>query len=175
MGRNRKIQLTAGAIVALGFIALPFLIEGYWIRVITSIFMYAIITAALNIIAGYAGYAAFGNIVFFGIGRSYSIRVSPADRSGASPANGVWISRAPAANRSSLSSATPRTSRWASKSASWLRWRKWRTNSPSGKRSPIRGRSGRATWCSGALCRVARCSVSNARGTGMSASHLVES
>ena len=68
MARNRKIQLTAGAIAALGFIALPFLIEGYWIRVITSIFMYAIITAALNIIAGYAGYAAFGNIVFFGVG-----------------------------------------------------------------------------------------------------------
>jgi branched-chain amino acid transport system permease protein len=48
--------------------ALPFFLEGYWIRVVTSIFMYAIITAALNIIAGFAGYAAFGNIVFFGIG-----------------------------------------------------------------------------------------------------------
>jgi branched-chain amino acid transport system permease protein len=48
--------------------ALPLFLEGYWIRVVTSIFMYAIITAALNIIAGFAGYAAFGNIVFFGIG-----------------------------------------------------------------------------------------------------------
>jgi branched-chain amino acid transport system permease protein len=52
----------------LGFVALPFLIEGYWVRVTTSILMYAIVTAALNIIAGFAGYAAFGNIVFFGIG-----------------------------------------------------------------------------------------------------------
>ena len=68
MGRNRKIQLTAGVIAGLGFILLPLLVQGYWIRVITSIFMYAIITGALNIIAGYAGYAAFGNIVFFGIG-----------------------------------------------------------------------------------------------------------
>jgi ABC-type branched-subunit amino acid transport system permease subunit len=57
-----------GILVGLGFIALPVLMEGYWIRVFTSIFMYAIITAALNIIAGYTGYAAFGNIVFFGVG-----------------------------------------------------------------------------------------------------------
>jgi branched-chain amino acid transport system permease protein len=57
-----------GVLALIGFIVLPFLAEGYWIRVITSIFMYAIITAALNIIAGFAGYAAFGNIVFFGIG-----------------------------------------------------------------------------------------------------------
>jgi len=57
-----------GCLVVLGFVALPFLIEGYWVRVTTSILMYAIVTAALNIIAGFAGYAAFGNIVFFGIG-----------------------------------------------------------------------------------------------------------
>ena len=57
-----------GIIALIGFIILPFVAEGYWIRVITSIFMYAIITAALNIIAGFAGYAAFGNIVFFGVG-----------------------------------------------------------------------------------------------------------
>jgi len=66
---GKKITwIVLGCAVGLGFFALPLLIEGYWIRVITSIFMYAIITAALNIIAGYAGYAAFGNIVFFGIG-----------------------------------------------------------------------------------------------------------
>ena len=47
---------------------LPLFIEGKWIRVASSIFMYAIITGALNIIAGFAGYAAFGRIVFFGIG-----------------------------------------------------------------------------------------------------------
>jgi len=66
---SKKITwIVLGCAVGLGFVALPLLIDGYWIRVITSIFMYAIITAALNIIAGYAGYAAFGNIVFFGIG-----------------------------------------------------------------------------------------------------------
>jgi branched-chain amino acid transport system permease protein len=64
----RKILWILGGLAVLGLAALPFFLEGYWIRVITSIFMYAIITAALNIIAGFAGYAAFGNIVFFGIG-----------------------------------------------------------------------------------------------------------
>src|SRR4030043_1474542 len=66
-GKKQKLVIT-GIIIGLGFMALPLFIEGYWIRVISSIFMYAIITAALNIIAGFAGYAAFGNIVFFGIG-----------------------------------------------------------------------------------------------------------
>jgi branched-chain amino acid transport system permease protein len=66
-GQYKKFWIF-GIIALIGFIILPFLAEGYWIRVITSIFMYAIITAALNIIAGFAGYAAFGNIVFFGIG-----------------------------------------------------------------------------------------------------------
>jgi branched-chain amino acid transport system permease protein len=55
-------------IAILVLVTLPIFMEGAGIRVITSIFMYAIITAALNIIAGFAGYAAFGNIVFFGIG-----------------------------------------------------------------------------------------------------------
>jgi len=67
--RQKNTQwIVLGCLVVLGFIALPFLIEGYWVRVTTSILMYAIVTAALNIIAGFAGYAAFGNIVFFGIG-----------------------------------------------------------------------------------------------------------
>jgi branched-chain amino acid transport system permease protein len=65
---RKKRWWALGVLVGLGFVVLPLFIEGYWIRVLTSIFMYAIITAALNIIAGYAGYAAFGNIVFFGIG-----------------------------------------------------------------------------------------------------------
>jgi len=67
-GERKKGWWTLGVLVGLGFVVIPLFIEGYWIRVLTSIFMYAIITAALNIIAGYAGYAAFGNIVFFGVG-----------------------------------------------------------------------------------------------------------
>jgi branched-chain amino acid transport system permease protein len=65
---KKKAFLILGILAVLVLVTLPLFLEGYWIRVITSIFMYAIITAALNIIAGFAGYAAFGNIVFFGIG-----------------------------------------------------------------------------------------------------------
>lgn len=47
---------------------LPFAISGYWLRVLTSVFMYAVMAESLNIIAGLAGYPALGNAVFFGAG-----------------------------------------------------------------------------------------------------------
>lgn len=50
------------------FLLAPSFVGGYWTRVLTSIFMFAIMAEALNIIAGYCGYAAFGNVVFFGLG-----------------------------------------------------------------------------------------------------------
>jgi branched-chain amino acid transport system permease protein len=68
VGGSRKVLWILEGLAVIVLAALPFFLEGYWIRVVTSIFMYAIITGALNIIAGFAGYAAFGNIVFFGIG-----------------------------------------------------------------------------------------------------------
>jgi branched-chain amino acid transport system permease protein len=57
------------ATVVLVFLALvPQLLSGYWIRVITGALMFVVITSSLNLIVGYAGYAAFGNVVFFGLG-----------------------------------------------------------------------------------------------------------
>ncbi|MGB9935958.1 MULTISPECIES: branched-chain amino acid ABC transporter permease [Thermodesulfovibrio] len=47
---------------------LPFFISGYWLRVLTQTFMFAAIATGSNIIIGYTGYPAFGNIAFFGIG-----------------------------------------------------------------------------------------------------------
>jgi branched-chain amino acid transport system permease protein len=46
----------------------PFVLSGFWVRLITNIFMFATLASALNIIAGFTGYAAFGNMVFFGLG-----------------------------------------------------------------------------------------------------------
>jgi branched-chain amino acid transport system permease protein len=40
----------------------------YGLRILTNIFMFAVITQGINIIAGYTGYPAFGNVVFFGLG-----------------------------------------------------------------------------------------------------------
>ncbi len=55
-------------ILTLMFMALPFFVSGFWVRLVTSIFMFAILSSALNIIAGFTGYAAFGNMIFFGVG-----------------------------------------------------------------------------------------------------------
>jgi branched-chain amino acid transport system permease protein len=46
----------------------PFVIGNYWIRVLTAMFMFGALASATNIIAGYTGYPAFGNVVFFGLG-----------------------------------------------------------------------------------------------------------
>ncbi len=46
----------------------PYYASGFWIRLLTGIFLYAILAQGLNIIAGFTGYAAFGNMIFFGLG-----------------------------------------------------------------------------------------------------------
>ncbi len=56
-----------GLLVAAALLT-PAVISGYWIRILTSIFMYAALASSLNIISGYAGYTDFGNVVFFGLG-----------------------------------------------------------------------------------------------------------
>ena len=50
------------------FIFLPRFLSGYMVRVITTIFMYAVIAQGMNIMSGYMGYLPFGNAMFFGIG-----------------------------------------------------------------------------------------------------------
>ena len=52
----------------------PFFLGAYWLRILTNIFMFAILSQAINIISGYTGYPAFGNVVFFGLG-AYSTGV----------------------------------------------------------------------------------------------------
>lgn len=65
---QKKIWLYFGlAFLALA-ISFPFWGTGYWIRVLTSAFMYVGLASSLNIIMGYTGYTDFGNVVFFGVG-----------------------------------------------------------------------------------------------------------
>jgi branched-chain amino acid transport system permease protein len=47
---------------------LPLLTDRLWFRVATTIAMFVVLAGAWNIIGGLAGYAAFGNVAFFGIG-----------------------------------------------------------------------------------------------------------
>ncbi len=49
-------------------IIIPPFLSGYMLRILTAVVMFATLTEAINIIAGYAGYPAFGNVVFFGMG-----------------------------------------------------------------------------------------------------------
>jgi branched-chain amino acid transport system permease protein len=46
----------------------PYVASGFWIRLLTGIFLYAVLAQGLNLIAGFTGYAAFGNMIFFGLG-----------------------------------------------------------------------------------------------------------
>jgi branched-chain amino acid transport system permease protein len=68
-GRRRAISwVGAGAALAAALLCAPFVLGFYSLRILSSIYMYATLATAINIIAGYAGYAAFGNVVFFGLG-----------------------------------------------------------------------------------------------------------
>ncbi len=72
---KKRKKLVFGIILAVVLLlGAPFFCGGYWTKVLTSVFMFAITAEALNIIAGYAGYAAFGNVAFFGLG-AYAVGV----------------------------------------------------------------------------------------------------
>jgi branched-chain amino acid transport system permease protein len=53
---------------ALQSAGLPLLADKLWFRIATYIAMFVVLASAWNIIGGLAGYAAFGNVAFFGIG-----------------------------------------------------------------------------------------------------------
>jgi branched-chain amino acid transport system permease protein len=60
-----RILLVAGLAAAIG---LPFVVVGADLRLMTTVWMFAALAQCWNFIGGYVGYAAFGNVVFFGLG-----------------------------------------------------------------------------------------------------------
>jgi branched-chain amino acid transport system permease protein len=69
MIRLRDHSYKAFLIIAfVGCAIFPFVVSGFWIRLLSGIFLYAVLAQGLNIIAGFTGYAAFGNMIFFGLG-----------------------------------------------------------------------------------------------------------
>ena len=79
--RWRRIFLIVGAILAAYALLapltsleaaqsanIPLLADKLWFRIATIIAMFAVMATAWNIIGGITGYAAFGNVAFFGIG-----------------------------------------------------------------------------------------------------------
>jgi branched-chain amino acid transport system permease protein len=66
--RPRPLALALTLLVLAVLVGLPFVTSGFWVRVLTSVFMMAALAQSLNLIAGYAGYADFGNVLYFGVG-----------------------------------------------------------------------------------------------------------
>lgn len=68
-GRRTPWLSSALLVIALGGLAVfPAVTEGYWIRLLAGVFMFAALALSLNVIVGFAGRADFGNVVFFGLG-----------------------------------------------------------------------------------------------------------
>jgi len=65
---NKKVNIFLLFIAIALFVFLPRFLTGYWVRVLTTIFMYAVISQGMNLMSGYMGYLPFGNAMFFGIG-----------------------------------------------------------------------------------------------------------
>jgi branched-chain amino acid transport system permease protein len=59
----------AGAVIALAVLAaLPFMLNGYFLRLATTVMMYGVLSWSWNFIGGFAGYPSFGTAAFFGFG-----------------------------------------------------------------------------------------------------------
>ena len=65
-GSLRSAVLSCALLAIL--VVLPPLLSLYWLRLLTSVLMLAVIAQGMNAMAGFVGYPAFGNVVFFGIG-----------------------------------------------------------------------------------------------------------
>lgn len=65
---SARIQVLIGIALLVGAVVAPGLVGNYWLRVLTTVFMFGIVAQGLNVIVGFAGYHAFGNAAFFGVG-----------------------------------------------------------------------------------------------------------
>jgi branched-chain amino acid transport system permease protein len=64
---NKRTYLGIGLVLLL-LVLMPWIISGYWVRLLTSVFMFAVLAKAIDLMMGYTGYVPFGNVVFFGLG-----------------------------------------------------------------------------------------------------------
>lgn len=65
---RKLLPYVAGAAVVVTLVLPAFGVTGYWIRVLSLVFMAVSLSQAMNIMIGLAGYPAMGNLVFFGTG-----------------------------------------------------------------------------------------------------------
>lgn len=65
---RRWVQAGVLAIGLVFLVVLPSFASGYWIRVLSGVFMFAALALSLNVIVGFTGLADFGNVVYLGMG-----------------------------------------------------------------------------------------------------------
>lgn len=63
-----NIGLAAFVVVALVVLALPAVLENYYMRLMTTVMMYCVLAWSWNFIGGFVGYPSFGIAAFFGLG-----------------------------------------------------------------------------------------------------------
>jgi branched-chain amino acid transport system permease protein len=69
MPRSSRLVTAALVVAAAGvLVAAPAFVDLYWMRVLTYALMFAAMSSGLNITAGFTGYPAFGDVVWFGLG-----------------------------------------------------------------------------------------------------------
>jgi branched-chain amino acid transport system permease protein len=68
--RRSRSWVTGGLAAAAAVLLLvaPAFVDLYWMRVLSYALMFAALASGLNITAGFTGYPAFGDVVWFGIG-----------------------------------------------------------------------------------------------------------
>lgn len=67
--RLARAITAAAVVVSVAVLAgLPVFLDPYWLRVLTYALMFAAMSTGLNITAGFTGYPAFGDVVWFGLG-----------------------------------------------------------------------------------------------------------
>ena len=64
----RWVRAAALLVAGAALVAAPEVLNLYWVRVLSNVFLFAAVAQGFNLIAGYTGYPAFGNVVFFGVG-----------------------------------------------------------------------------------------------------------
>lgn len=64
-----SVATSVSVVLAAAFLLIaPAFLDQYWMRILTFALMFAAMSAALNITAGFIGYPAFGDVVWFGLG-----------------------------------------------------------------------------------------------------------
>lgn len=72
--RSYLLWFMLGGVTCCLLLAAPLFLRGYWVRLLTNMFMFGVLAESVNIIAGYCGYLALGNMLFFGLS-AYTVAV----------------------------------------------------------------------------------------------------